>query len=136
MIRFHYKYPGFRVRSAQKIKYWLQGVANKEKKKISSLDYIFVNDEEILELNRLTLGHDYYTDILTFPLSYQPISGEIYISVDRVKEQALHYKISPGQELLRIMVHGLLHLSGYDDRTPVLKQKMTIREDLHLANYQ
>jgi probable rRNA maturation factor len=136
MIRFHYNYPGFRVRSAQKIKFWLEAVAKKEKKKISSLDYIFVNDQEILQLNRQTLGHDYYTDILTFPTSYQPISGEIYISVDRVREQALHYKVSPGHELCRIMVHGLLHLCGYDDRTPAIKEKMTVREDLHLANYQ
>lgn len=124
------------MRSAQKIKFWLQGVAKKEKKRINRLEYIFVKDEEILQLNRQTLGHDYYTDILTFPTSYQPITGEIYISVDRVKEQAQHYKISPGQELRRIMVHGLLHLCGYDDRTPVLKQKMTKREDLHLANFQ
>lgn len=133
MIRFHYNYPGFRVRSAQKIKSWLQDVAKKEKKRISSLDYIFINDEEILELNRQSLGHDYYTDILTFPSSYQPIEGEIYISVDRIKEQAGQYNISAGRELRRIMVHGLLHLCGYDDRSPVLKQKMTKQEDLYLA---
>ncbi|MDZ4708062.1 MAG: rRNA maturation RNase YbeY [Saprospiraceae bacterium] len=135
MIRFHYKYPAFRVRSAQKIKSWLQAAARKEKRSIKYLDYIFVTDEEILQLNRQSLDHDYYTDILTFPASYQPIIGEIYISIDRIKEQAVQYKIAPGQELRRIMVHGLLHLCEYDDRTVHLKQKMTKREDLHLANF-
>lgn len=136
MIRFHYKYPAFRVRSAEKVKSWLQTTARKEGKTIKQLDYIFVTDEEILQINRQALDHDYYTDILTFPSSYQPIIGEIYISWDRIKEQAIQYNVTTEQELRRIMVHGLLHLCDYDDKTAELKQKMTKREDLYLARYQ
>lgn len=135
MIRFHYNYPVFRVKSALKVKSWLHDVAIREKNKIETLDYIFVDDQEILRLNNQALQHDYYTDILTFPISYKPIQGEIYISIDRIKEQAIQYQINVNQELRRIMVHGLLHLCGYDDQTSSLKRKMTAKEDYYLAGY-
>jgi len=135
MIRFHYRYPGFRIQCALEVKNWLHQIAGKEKNKIENLNFIFVDDGVILHLNRQSLQHDYYTDILTFPTAYKPITGEIYISIDRVKEQAGHYKVSRRQELLRVMVHGLLHLCGYDDLTVNKKNKMTRKEDQYLRDY-
>lgn len=133
MIRFHYRYPGFRVRPSGKIKNWLYRTSAKEKAAIKNLDYIFVSDQELLQINRQTLQHDYFTDILTFPESYKPIIGVIYISVDRIREQAITYQVSLHDELRRIMVHGLLHLCGYKDNTRRGKEKMTTREDFYLG---
>lgn len=84
-------------------------------------------------MNRTVLKHDYYTDIITFPYSYDPIIGEIYISVDRVKENAVLFDVTQNHELLRVMVHGLLHLCGYDDQNKKAKKLMTEKEDFYLG---
>jgi probable rRNA maturation factor len=132
MIRFNYSYPSFRIRSSTKIKSWLSKVASAEKKKIKHLDYIFVDDTYLRELNKQSLHHDYYTDILTFAYAYNPIEGELYISIDRIKDHAMHYKVSDGRELYRVMVHGLLHLCGYKDQNKSNKDYMTRLEDTYL----
>ena len=89
-----------------------------ENKKLSQVSFIFISDEEILELNRKHLQHDYYTDILTFDLSesQESIFSEIYISIDRVRENAKQLNTPSSQELLRVIVHGVLHLCGYGDK--------------------
>lgn len=133
MIRFHYEYPSFKVSQAIKIKSWLDQVAISEGKHIDQLEYHFVDDEALLEINRQSLNHDYYTDIITFPYEYEPISGELFISIDRIRDHAAQYKVTPQQELLRVMVHGLLHLCGYDDKVPNHKKRMTAKEDFYLA---
>lgn len=132
MIRFHYRYPAFRIPQAQLVKNWLQKVSEQEHQVIASLHYIFTDDQEILHLNKQALQHDYYTDILTFPSGYAPIEGEIYISIDRIKEQAREYHVTFNQELMRVMVHGLLHLCLYEDSTPAQKKIMTSQEDHYL----
>jgi rRNA maturation RNase YbeY len=133
MIQFHYAYPGFKVSSATDIKSWLTRIARSEKKKIDRLEYIFTSDEELKAINIRSLDHDYYTDILTFPYSYIPIEGEIYISIDRIKDHAAKYKVRFDQELHRVMAHGLLHLCGYNDQTQVDKLGMTRLEDKYLC---
>lgn len=132
MIQFQYQYPGFKLKTALKIKAWLAAVARGEKKKITSLVYVFVNDEELLQINRMALKHDYYTDIITFPYSYEPIESEIYISVDRVADHASKYKVKAEEEMARVMVHGLLHMCGYADKTKIEKKQMTEKEDYWL----
>jgi probable rRNA maturation factor len=132
MVYFHYSLQKNKVRYAGAIKKWLTNVAKAEHKKISRIDYFFVSDAELLAINQSQLGHDYYTDILTFPYAYQPIQSEIYISMDRINDQANIYKVSRRDELHRVMVHGLLHLCGYDDRSKAKKQIMTGKEDYYL----
>jgi rRNA maturation RNase YbeY len=105
-------------------------VAKSEGRVLNDLDYIFTSDPYLLELNKRFLNHDYYTDILTFDYSEDgEISGEIFISVDRVKENAKSFEVEFDQELLRVMVHGLLHLFGYTDADDIQQQLMRTRED-------
>ena len=99
-----------------------------------NIRYIFCDDEYLKKLNVEFLGHDTYTDILTFSLSdkTKPIIAEIYISIDRVRENASIFKVSFEDELSRVMIHGLLHLCGYEDHTALLKIRMREREDYYL----
>lgn len=109
---------------------WLEKVARREQRKVSSLAYIFVSDEELWEMNRKFLNHDALTDIITFDYSEDgAISGEIYISVDRVKENAEKYKHNLSDELLRVMAHGVLHLCGYKDKSPIQQKQMRAAEE-------
>jgi rRNA maturation RNase YbeY len=94
---------------------WIQEVIEDEGHELARVDYIFCSDEFLLEVNRTHLDHDFYTDIITFPLNANPIMAEIYISIERVRENAITYSRSFEDELLRVMVHGILHLVGYDD---------------------
>jgi len=97
---------------------------------LNDLNYIFTSDPYLLELNKRFLNHDYYTDILTFDYSVDgEISGEIFISVDRVKENAKSFEVGFDHELLRVMVHGLLHLCGYTDADDIQQQLMRNTED-------
>lgn len=116
------------------IKKWLSDVAKRENKKIGELIYICCNDEQILDINRKYLQHDYYTDIITFPNSVNPrvLNGEIYISLESVQSNAKNLKINLEQELLRVIIHGLLHLIGYNDTSPLEKSVMRSKEDYYL----
>jgi rRNA maturation RNase YbeY len=97
-------------------------------------DVIFTGDEKLYEINREFLGHDYYTDIVTFNYNEgKTVNGEIYISVDRVKDNAVNLSIKVKSEIRRVIFHGFLHLCGYDDRTSEQKSKMTEREEMYLA---
>jgi rRNA maturation RNase YbeY len=108
----------FDLEAKDSVSNWILRFVSAQGKEIQSLEYIFCSDEYLLELNREHLDHDYYTDILTFP--YAPpeaemLLGEIYISVDRVKENAESFQESFQNELHRVMIHGVLHLLGQDD---------------------
>lgn len=99
--------------------------------RIAHLNYIFCSDKYLLKINRDYLKHDDYTDVVTFDYSEstQEIEGEIYISIDRVRENADRYKQEFTNELSRVMIHGLLHLMGYGDKTEAEQTKMKERED-------
>jgi probable rRNA maturation factor len=104
-----------------------------ENHQIDTLYYNFLDDKALLDLNQQFLKHNTLTDIITFDYTQNKIiQGEVYISVDRIKENSLTFKVSPRQELLRILVHGLLHLCGYSDKTPADKKIMTSKEDFYL----
>lgn len=94
---------------------WISETVSAEGFELNRLDFIFCSDESLLEINRNHLGHDYYTDIITFPLNDNPLLAEIYVSVDRVKENAQALQIPFESELHRVMIHGVLHLCGFDD---------------------
>jgi len=105
-------------------------VADSESKKIGEISFVFASDEYLLRLNRRYLNHDYYTDILTFDYSEgDVISGDIFISVDRVRENAGLFNVEVEKEFLRVMVHGLLHLFGYSDAEEGEKMIMRAKED-------
>ena len=103
---------------------------------LEHIDYIFCSDEFLLNINRSALNHDYYTDIITFPLSNknQPIVAEIYVSVDRVKDNAIQLRQSFAQELSRVIAHGALHLCGYKDKTKKDIAKIRSKEDYYTTN--
>ena len=104
---------------------------------MGGLNYIFCSDKELLRINQEFLGHDFYTDIVTFELSETPgkIQGEIYISIDRVKENAKKLGVSFKSELHRVIFHGALHLCGYGDKTKSEKEEMRETEDYYLELY-
>lgn len=123
------------IRNKQELKFFFISIFKKEKIKFKSVSYIFCKDSYLLKLNKKYLNHNTYTDILTFTLSGLdlPVISEIYISVERVKENAALLKIGYFDELLRVMIHGILHLCGYSDDTPLKRAQMRQREDYYLA---
>ena len=103
---------------------------------MGEINYILVEDEELLEMNKEYLGHDEYTDVITFDYSEEEeINGDIFISWDRVKENAAHYKVDELEELRRVMVHGILHLLGYGDKTEQEQKTMREKEDSNLSMF-
>lgn len=120
----------------QKINRWIKETAAEYGKKTGDIAYIFCSEERILEVNKQYLQHDYYTDIITFDYSEgQIISGDIFISVDTVKTNAQEFGVSFEQELNRILIHGILHLCGQDDKTPELRLEMTRKENLAIERF-
>ena len=109
---------------------WLQRVAQTYGKRLGDVNYIFVSDDEILRINREFLGHDYYTDHIGFDYCEADIlNGDIFISLDTVATNAALYGATPQQELMRVVVHGLLHLCGIKDKTDAERQQMQQAED-------
>ena len=110
----------------------------KERVVLDSLSYVFCSDEYLLKINREFLNHDFYTDIITFDLSETQVGviGEIYISLDRVKENAAGLGISFSEELLRVLFHGALHLCGYRDKKKAEIMEMRKKEEQYLRLYQ
>jgi rRNA maturation RNase YbeY len=100
----------------------------------AEINVILVGDEELHAMNREHLGHDYRTDVITFPLEKEPLEGEIYISVDRAREQAAEYGVGLYDEVRRLAIHGALHLAGYDDGSDTEREEMRRLEDRYLAS--
>ena len=113
---------------------WYSKVANQEEKVLGDLTIIFCSDDYLLEVNREHLNHDYYTDIITFDYSDFPtVSGDLFISVDRVKENAIDFNASFEHELHRVIIHGFLHLCGYFDKTNEDELLMRSKENQALS---
>ncbi len=131
-IRYHFE---SKWRLGSKLEYtkWLHRIAALEGVTIDALNYVFTTDDGLLKLNQEYLGHDYFTDILTFEYeSDKGISGDIYISIDRVMENAREFQVTFENELKRVMVHGLLHLMGFGDKSAEERQAMRNLEDKHI----
>lgn len=113
---------------------WIKATAALYGKRVGELAYIFTNDARILEVNRQYLGHDYFTDIITFDYTEgDTVAGDVFISIDTVRRNAGEYGVSFDNELHRVMIHGLLHLTGQDDKSETDFVEMKRKEDLALA---
>jgi len=135
-ISFHSHRISFSVKSPLKTRRWIEQVAELEQRRISSLSYIFCSDKYLLSINQKYLNHNTLTDIVTFDLAEDAeIEGEIYISVERVKENAVKYAVDFEEELHRVIIHGLLHLIGYKDKTASQKAQMRKKEQACLSLY-
>ena len=134
-IRFFTEDISFTLKDKNKLRKWIQVVIDNEGKLSGDLNYIFCSDDFLYKLNIEYLNHDTLTDIITFDLSEDAdeISGEIYISIDRVKENAKKFKVSFYNELHRVMIHGILHLAGYHDKTQEEVSIMRGKEDKCLS---
>ena len=141
MINFHTEEIDFKVQTPIKTKRWLKKVIEMEGFELSEINYIFCSDEYLLQINQEYLKHNTYTDIITFDYTENElllkkrvggISGDIFISIDRVAENAKKFSKTFENELYRVMIHGVLHLLGYTDKTKNTKEEMTKQEDLCL----
>lgn len=112
---------------------WLEKIAIRESREIGELNYIFCSDDYLLKVNQEYLNHDFFTDIITFDYSESHIEGDIYISVDRVKENAMSIEVSFKNELHRVLAHGLLHLLGYKDKSEKERKEMRLKEEACLS---
>jgi probable rRNA maturation factor len=124
----------YNLKDKRKLRQWISDTIIAEGYTLNELSYIFCSDAYLLKINRQYLDHDTYTDIITFDNSEEKksITGDIFISVERVKENAAKFGQSVSDELQRVMIHGVLHLLGHKDKSPADKKKMTEKEDIYL----
>ena len=139
MIKFLCKDIDFKLTRQKVLKDWIKKIITNHSLRVGDINYLLTNDQEVLQVNKDFLGHDYYTDIITFDTSdYEyggessdKISGDIVISVDTVRENAGFYGVQFTEELHRVIVHGILHLIGYDDLND--EDKLQMREQENIA---
>jgi probable rRNA maturation factor len=123
----------FKLKGVLAIKKWLKGTLENEGFTLGEINYIFCSDNYILKINKEYLNHNYFTDIITFNYNeVKKVNADIFISIDTVKSNANSRKIDFENELHRVMVHGILHLVGYNDKTPTQQVEMTSKEDYYL----
>ncbi len=135
-VCFFFEKGGFSLQNRSGLKAFVESIFKKEKKDLGSINYIFCSDKRLLEINRQFLNHDYYTDIITFDLSEgNSIQAEIYISIDRIRDNAKTLDVSLKSELHRVIFHGALHLCGFGDKTKMEKEEMREREEFYLTQY-
>lgn len=134
-IQYFTQSVSFKIPHPRKTSNWVQLAFKKEKKCLTALSYVFCSDEDLLPLNQEYLRHNTLTDIITFDLSEskEEIQGEIYISIERVRENALKFKREFDEELHRVIIHGALHLMGYKDKKPPEKVMMREKEEAYLS---
>ncbi|MCC6372599.1 MAG: rRNA maturation RNase YbeY [Bacteroidia bacterium] len=126
----------FKLKHKTKIKSWIKKVIESQKKKKGEINFVFTNDEELLDINTKFLQHSTYTDIITFDsCEGKVINGDIIISVERVAENAKKFKVSFETELHRVMIHGVLHLLGYKDKSKKEAAEMRLMEDWALRKF-
>jgi probable rRNA maturation factor len=133
-VNFHYDIEKFRLRDSKVIRKVIGRIISDAGARSGKSDIILTNDQKVYEINSEFLGHDYFTDIITFNYNKgKTVNGEIYISVDRVKENAEKYSVQFRSEIRRVIFHGFLHLCGYDDSTAEEKRRMSEMEEMYLA---
>ena len=132
MIEYHYE-NDFILEDSDKIRIWIEDAIKKEKKTVGDITYIFCDDDYLLERNKEFLDHNTLTDIITFNYCIDNnISSDIMISIDRVKENSTTFENSFNKELKRVMIHGILHLIGYNDKSDKEKELMREKENFYL----
>lgn len=134
-INFFTEDTNYTLKNKKAIKAWVASAITAEGYVLQELNFILCSDPYLLQINQDYLQHDTYTDVITFDNSDTPqtIVGDIFISIDRIKENALTYQHPVAEELCRVIIHGTLHLLGYKDKTKAAKKLMTEKEDLYLS---
>ena len=125
----------FKLKNKAHVRQWITAAIQNEGFKLKELTYIFCSDSYLLQINQQYLDHDTYTDIITFDNSESNkiVTGDIFISIDRIRENAAKFNVPENTELHRVIIHGVLHLLGYKDKSAPDKQKMTEKEDFYLS---
>lgn len=136
-IRIYYDNVNFRIRSWRKIRKLIEKVISKENIISGDLNFILTNDSVLKKINNEFLKHNYNTDVISFNYDDQSnLAGEVYISIDTVKRNAKNYKVSYRNEMIRVIIHGVLHICGYEDRNDIEKREMRKQEDFWLKIYK
>ena len=134
MISYYFQDVDFKFREKRRTNQWLRLTAESEIRRIADISIIFCSDPYILDINQKYLGHDYFTDIITFDYCEgDSLSGDLFISVDSVKENSIEYGTDFKDELNRVIIYGLLHLIGYDDHTVEETAVMRMKENYYLS---
>jgi len=137
--KIHFFYPDTRssLGNTTELKLFIESIFRSEKRRLSSINYIFCNDKTILEINKRYLNHDFYTDVITFNLSpnNNNITAEVYVSIERVRDNAKKLGVSIKSELHRVLFHAALHLCGYNDKKKKDTEIMRTKEDILLIKY-
>jgi len=135
-VCFFFEQRDFTLEDRTKLKKFVESLFARESKKLALINYVFCSDKRLLKINQEFLRHDFYTDIIAFDLSEsEAIRAEVYISIDRIRDNARVHKVSFKSELHRVIFHGALHLCGFSDKSLVQKNKMRAKEEYYLAKY-
>jgi rRNA maturation RNase YbeY len=136
-ISFFFQNNSVSLNNRSRLKAFIKLLFKNEKKQLKNLNYIFCSDKELLKINQTFLKHNYYTDILTFDLSSSPgiVDAEVYISIERIRENAYSFGFTLKSELHRVIFHGALHLCGYKDQKNNEQEEMRNKEDFYLSKY-
>ena len=129
MINFFTEDVDFDLKGKLKNKKWIKTIVEQEGQKTGDINIIFCSDEYLLEVNKQYLNHDYYTDIITFNYKTEKVNGDLFISIDRVAENAEKQNVPRGTEMQRVIIHGVLHLLGYNDKSPKEEKEIREKED-------
>ncbi len=134
-IRLFYQQTRYRLRTSAQTIAWIKRVIKQEGATAGNITFVICTDAVLLPMNQAYLKHNTLTDIITFQYHRkgEPLEGEVYISIDRVKENARQFNVRPADELHRVMIHGVLHLIGYSDKTAAAKKRMRRKEDTCLS---
>ena len=134
-IHFFSEDISYTLKEKAHVRKWIKQTIVAEKRTLKELNFIFCSDNYLLEINQQYLKHDTYTDIVTFDNSESPnaITGDIFISIERIQENASKFNVDERDELHRVMIHGTLHLLGFKDKTKAHKALMTSKEDQYLS---
>jgi probable rRNA maturation factor len=133
-IQFFEEDISYKLKNKKSVRQWITETIQAEGFNLNHLNYIFCSDDYLLKINQQYLDHDTFTDIITFDNSSEKgvIAGDIFISIERIRENAILFKSAETDELHRVLIHGTLHLLGYGDKSPASKKKMTLKEDFYL----
>lgn len=137
-IQFHAEAIDFDLPQSEQVIDWIKATISAEACQLTNLNFIFCNDTYLHKINVTYLNHDTLTDVITFPYTSEgdPIEGDIYISIDRIKENATKFDVTFLKELKRVMIHGVLHLCGYGDKSEAEQKIMRAKENFYLDKNQ
>ncbi len=135
LIEFFSEQVVFELPNADVVRLWIYETIQSEKQELTGINFIFCSDEYLYQMNMEYLQHDTYTDVITFPYSETAVEGDIFISLDRVNDNAFYLKVGKMHELHRVIIHGVLHLLGYRDGTDQEEKQMRERENHYLAKF-